>query len=153
MRPDALAGYARKPHTRRRSVATPTKRRAGVRDSLHEALNWDAFAVWLTMLLHSHGLDVLRVKGLLDVGEAGPVVLDGVQHIVHRPHHLAAWPDDDHRSRSSSSHVASIVLPSSPRLRRSPSRAHHDARSLGMTVVVLSTRRDDHGSRDAKTVG
>jgi G3E family GTPase len=66
---------------------------------LDEPLDWNAFAVWLTMLLHSRGRDVLRVKGLLAVGEAGPVVLDGVQHVVHRPRHLDAWPDDDQRSR------------------------------------------------------
>jgi G3E family GTPase len=66
---------------------------------LDEPLDWNAFAVWLTMLLHTRGADVLRVKGLLDVGEAGPVVLDGVQHVVHRPRHLDAWPDDDRRSR------------------------------------------------------
>jgi G3E family GTPase len=67
--------------------------------TLDGALDWNAFAIWLTMLLHARGLDVLRVKGLLDVGEPGPVLLDGVQHVVHRPRHLDAWPDEDRRSR------------------------------------------------------
>jgi G3E family GTPase len=66
---------------------------------LDEPLDWDAFAVWLTMLLHARGLDVLRVKALLDTGGEGPVLLDGVQHVVHPPRHLAAWPDADRRSR------------------------------------------------------
>jgi len=64
----------------------------------HE-LDWTAFGVWLTMLLAARGTDVLRVKGLLDVGGPGPLVLNGVQHVVHPPVHLDAWPDDDHRSR------------------------------------------------------
>ena len=51
------------------------------------------------MLLQARGSDVLRVKGLLNVGADGPVVLDGVQHVVHPPEHLDAWPDDDRRSR------------------------------------------------------
>ena len=51
------------------------------------------------MLLQSRGEDVLRVKGLLNVGGAGPLVLNGVQHVIHPPVHLDEWPDDDHRSR------------------------------------------------------
>lgn len=64
-----------------------------------EPLDWTAFGVWLTMLLSSRGADVLRVKGLLDVGGPGPLLLNGVQHVVHPPVHLDAWPDDDRRSR------------------------------------------------------
>lgn len=51
-------------------------------------LDWQALAVWLSLLLHRHGRDVLRVKGVLDVHGVGPVALHGVQHIVHRPEHL-----------------------------------------------------------------
>jgi G3E family GTPase len=64
-----------------------------------EQLDWTAFGIWLTMLLQSRGNDILRVKGLLNVGAAGPVVLNGVQHVVHPPEHLDAWPDEDRRSR------------------------------------------------------
>lgn len=62
-------------------------------------VDWAAFGIWLSMLLHSRGEDVLRVKGLLDVGEEGPVILNGVQHIIHPPKHLDEWPDEDRRSR------------------------------------------------------
>ncbi|MSO74790.1 MAG: GTP-binding protein [Alphaproteobacteria bacterium] len=65
-----------------------------------QPLDWTVFGIWLTMLLHTHGQNVLRVKGLLNVaGVDTPVVINGVQHIVHPPFHLAAWPDDDRRSR------------------------------------------------------
>jgi G3E family GTPase len=66
---------------------------------LDRPVDWSAFGIWLTMLLQSRGEDVLRVKGLLDVGGPGPVVLNGVQHVVHPPEHLDAWPDEDRRSR------------------------------------------------------
>jgi G3E family GTPase len=66
---------------------------------LDEPLDWTAFGVWLTMLLQARGQDVLRVKGLLDVGGDGPLLVNGVQHVVHPPAHLDAWPDDDCRSR------------------------------------------------------
>jgi G3E family GTPase len=64
-----------------------------------EPLDWNAFAVWLTMLLQSRGEDLLRVKGLLDVGGPGPLLLNGVQHVIHPPVHLDRWPDDDRRTR------------------------------------------------------
>ena len=64
-----------------------------------EQLDWTAFGIWLTMLLQSRGEDVLRVKGLLDVGGPGPLVLNGVQHVIHPPVHLDEWPDEDRRSR------------------------------------------------------
>ena len=62
-------------------------------------VDWTAFGIWLSMLLHARGEDVLRVKGLLDVGERGPVVVNGVQHTIHPPEHLDRWPDENHRSR------------------------------------------------------
>jgi G3E family GTPase len=62
-------------------------------------IDWTAFGIWFSMLLNARGEEVLRVKGLLDVGEAGPVVLNGVQHIIHPPEHLGEWPDEDRRSR------------------------------------------------------
>ena len=65
-----------------------------------EPIDWAAFCVWLTMLLHGRGEDVLRVKGIVNVpGLAGPVVINGVQHIIHPPLHLECWPDEDRRSR------------------------------------------------------
>jgi len=63
-------------------------------------LDWTAFGVWLTMLLNRHGEHVLRVKGILAVaGSEAPVAVHGVQHLVHPPVHLRAWPDADRRSR------------------------------------------------------
>ena len=63
-------------------------------------VDWTAFGIWLTMLLHRHGEQVLRVKGILNVeGQTTPVIIHGVQHVVHPPAHLDAWPDEDRRSR------------------------------------------------------
>ena len=64
------------------------------------ALDWTAFGVWMSMLLHRHGDRVLRIKGLLNVaGIPGPVLVNGVRHLVHPPAHLDRWPDEDRRSR------------------------------------------------------
>ncbi|KGD81058.1 G3E family GTPase [Pantoea sp. PNA 14-12] len=63
--------------------------------TLENALNWPAFAIWLSMLLHSHGQSVLRMKGILRFsGSSSPVVIHGVQHTLHPPVHLNDWPGD-----------------------------------------------------------
>jgi G3E family GTPase len=69
--------------------ATHTDAIATVELTTDASLDWEAFAVWLTLLLHRHGPDVLRVKGILDVEGMGPVAVHGVQHVIHRPEHLA----------------------------------------------------------------
>lgn len=61
-------------------------------------LDWIAFGLWLSMLLHSNGEQILRVKGILDVGEEGPIILNGVQHIIHPPQHLEKWPSSEIQS-------------------------------------------------------
>jgi G3E family GTPase len=68
--------------------------------SIDEPIDWARFGVWLTMLLNRHGEALLRVKGILNVADAGtPVAVHAVQHLVHSPRHLEAWPDADRRSR------------------------------------------------------
>jgi G3E family GTPase len=63
-------------------------------------LDWTAFGIWMSMLLHRHGDNVLRIKGLLNVaGVPTPVLINGVQHIVHPPAHLPAWPSEARHSR------------------------------------------------------
>jgi G3E family GTPase len=63
-------------------------------------VNWTAFGVWLTALLHTHGDQIHRVKGILAL-EAGapPVVIDGVGPLVHPPRHLDHWPNEISNSR------------------------------------------------------
>jgi G3E family GTPase len=58
-------------------------------------IDWLGFAVWLSMLLHARGQDVLRVKGLVELDDQTLVSVNGVQHVVHTPEHLdrSAIPD------------------------------------------------------------
>jgi G3E family GTPase len=57
-------------------------------------MEWEAFVEWLELLLYSRGDSILRVKGLLNVvGHDRPLVVQGVQHVLYPPEHLASWPD------------------------------------------------------------
>ncbi|MDN3627140.1 CobW family GTP-binding protein [Methylobacterium isbiliense] len=67
--------------------------------SLDERLDWSTFVTWLSLLLNRHGRAILRFKGMLNLGaEDAPVLVHGVQHIMHPPEHMAGWPDEDRRS-------------------------------------------------------
>jgi G3E family GTPase len=59
---------------------------------------WDTFAAAMDMLISLRGVDLLRVKGIINV-EGRPVVVQAVQHIMHPPVTLDDWPSDDHGSR------------------------------------------------------
>ncbi len=67
--------------------------------TLDRSIDWTAFGIWLTMLLHARGAEILRIKGLLDTGGDGPLLVNCVQHAVYPPVHLDTWPDEDRRSR------------------------------------------------------
>ncbi|MGY0552009.1 CobW family GTP-binding protein [Vreelandella sp. 2A-K22] len=59
-------------------------------------VDWTCFGLWLSMLLNRHGSHIMRVKGVLHVkGDTRPVIIHGVQHTVHPPEHVDAWPKDD----------------------------------------------------------
>jgi G3E family GTPase len=51
-------------------------------------MDWVGFSVWLSMLLHARGEDILRVKGVLCTEPGAAVSINGVQHVIHRPEHL-----------------------------------------------------------------
>ena len=56
-------------------------------------LPWDDARHSFAALVADHGDRLLRIKGLLAVaGEGGPVAVDGVGHLFHRPRPLAVWP-------------------------------------------------------------
>ena len=58
-----------------------------------EPVAWPALQLWLDSVLSLRGADILRLKGLVDVaGEATPVVLQGVHHVVHPVGRLPSWP-------------------------------------------------------------
>lgn len=62
---------------------------------MDQRVDWPAFTLWLSSLLHAHGDRILRVKGLLNTASAQTrLAIHGVQHVMHPPTHLPGDPDD-----------------------------------------------------------
>lgn len=56
---------------------------------LDQSIDWVTFGVWLSLILHRHGRELLRVKGLLKLnGVSDPVAIHGVQHTLFPPEHV-----------------------------------------------------------------
>jgi G3E family GTPase len=63
-------------------------------------MDWPVFHRAVDTLITLRGPDLLRIKGLLNLkGSKGPVVFQAVQHLIHPPVELSAWPDADRASR------------------------------------------------------
>lgn len=60
-----------------------------------------SFDMFLELLRATQGPNLLRIKGIVALAEQPdkPVVIHGVQHVLHVPAILPRWPSDDHRSR------------------------------------------------------
>ena len=57
--------------------------------------------MFIDLLRSLHGPRLLRLKGIVQIAEEPdiPVVIHGVQHVMHPPARLERWPDDDRRTR------------------------------------------------------
>lgn len=57
--------------------------------------------MFLELLRATHGGNLLRIKGIVKLAEMPetPVVVHGVQHVLHPTVRLDRWPDADHRTR------------------------------------------------------
>ncbi|BDA07869.1 ATP-binding protein [Helicobacter pylori] len=52
------------------------------------AMEWSAFGIWLSLLLHKYGTQILRIKGIIDIGSDLLVSINGVMHVIYPPKHI-----------------------------------------------------------------
>jgi G3E family GTPase len=66
-----------------------------------EAISAASLELFLELVRAMHGPNLLRFKGIVKLADAPtePVVVHGVQHVLHPPARLPRWPNDDHRTR------------------------------------------------------
>ncbi len=51
-------------------------------------MEWSAFGIWLSLLLHQYGTQILRIKGVIDIGSDLLVSINGVMHVIYPPKHI-----------------------------------------------------------------
>jgi len=68
---------------------------------IDEPIRTVAFTFALELLIANQGENLLRVKGIVHLQEkpGAPVVIQGVQHVLHELLWLDEWPSDDRRTK------------------------------------------------------
>ncbi|AAD05874.1 putative [Helicobacter pylori J99] len=56
--------------------------------SFEGTMEWSAFGIWLSLLLHQYGTQILRIKGIIDIGSDLLVSINGVMHVIYPPKHI-----------------------------------------------------------------
>jgi G3E family GTPase len=74
------------------SNETPRPPIAPARLSIDDTIDWPAFTVWLSALLHARGDDIVRVKGVVRT-PAGRLLLQAVRRVVQSPEILPEQGD------------------------------------------------------------
>ncbi len=63
-------------------------------------VSWAGYAAWTTAMRRYPGDKLLRIKGLMRLGDrAMPYVVQAVQHVFGEPIRIENWPGDDPRGR------------------------------------------------------
>ena len=85
-----------------------------------------------------HGPNLLRMKGIVNIAETPdtPVVIHGVQHVLHPPAQLERWPDADRRTR-----IVFIVRDIEPASSRAVRRVSGHAEPTGRMPAAWPTIR------------
>jgi G3E family GTPase len=110
---------------------------------LEDPVDWGPFSDWLRRLRVESGDRLLRLKGILNVrGEARPIAIHGVHHVLHPPAALKTWPWEDRHSR--------LVFVTSDLSRGAVVEGLHRALGIGshpMTTSAIEAVRskDDQG--------
>lgn len=81
---------------------TESHRGAGIQSFAlvrEEPVHLPAVLQFLEELARDHGDELLRIKGVLHCeGSARPIVVHGIQHLLHPPLQLPAWPSERRRT-------------------------------------------------------
>ena len=82
------------------AVGTRERRFTTFARRLEHPVHWPGVAAWTALMSERCGERLLRVKGLLAVGEErAPVAIHAIGGFFHPPERLGRWPSADHTSR------------------------------------------------------